>query len=92
MSIQSFVEAELRQKQKEVDRVEAGLRKKGIQVTHVLESSPGDLIEGVNAAAKSAGADIIYVHTKAGSLAARLLGSVARGLVRHAELPVLVHR
>jgi nucleotide-binding universal stress UspA family protein len=63
-----------------------------VEVSHIFDSTPGGLIESIDNAAKTSHADMVSVLTQSGSWSAALLGSVARGLVRNASVPVLVSR
>ncbi|HMN69482.1 MAG TPA: universal stress protein [Bdellovibrionales bacterium] len=92
VSAQSYIESEIAFKTKEIEKMEALFRKYDVKATHVVDSSPGDLIESINKAALDTGADMVSLRTRAGSWTASLLGSVARGLVRHAQIPVMVQR
>jgi len=92
VSVQSFIDEELAQKNKRVEKLEKMLRKRHIDVSHVFDSSPEGLIESIERAAKENDADMVSVLTQSGSWGAALLGSVARGLVRNSSLPVLVTR
>jgi nucleotide-binding universal stress UspA family protein len=92
VSMQSYIDDELVQKNKRVEKLEGMLRKRHIGVSHVFDSSPEGLIESIERAAKENDADMVSVLTQTGSWGAALLGSVARGLVRNSSLPVLVRR
>lgn len=92
ISVQKFVDAELARKTKQIEKLEWMLRKKSVPVSHVLDSSPGDLVESIDRVARENGADMCAVLTHAGAWTATMLGSVARGLVRHASVPVMVKR
>lgn len=92
VSVQSFIDEELESKNKQIARIERTLRRRGIGVSHVLDTSPAGLIESIDQAAKESGADLVSVLTQSGSWTAALIGSVARGLVRHSSVPVLVRR
>jgi nucleotide-binding universal stress UspA family protein len=92
VSVQSFIDDELEQKNKQVQKLEEQLRKRHINVSHVIDSSPEGLIDSIERAAKDSGADMVSVLTQTGSWGAVILGSVARGLVRNSSLPVLVRR
>jgi nucleotide-binding universal stress UspA family protein len=71
--------------------IAAELRGKGVRVeTRVRRGAP---VEEILAAAKEIGADLIAMSTHGRSGLGRLLfGSVAEAVLRHAEIPVLVHR
>lgn len=92
VSVQSFIDEELAHKTKMIARMENEIRKRNIPVSHILDSSPGGLIESIEKAAKENKADMVSVLTQSGSWSAALLGSVARGLVRSSPVPVLVKR
>lgn len=90
VSAQSYIDDELQRKTRELEKLEQFLTKRGVTTSHVLDSSPGDLIESIDRVSQEKNCDMISVVTHAGSWTATLLGSVARGLVRHAHVPVLV--
>lgn len=92
VSVQDFVEEEIAAKEKELDRLCSVLAKKGVTAERALDASPSGLLEAINAAVKSHQADLVTVWTHAGPISAAILGSVARGLVRNAQVPVLVRR
>lgn len=92
VSVQSFIDEEWEQKNKKLTHLEDEIRKRHVPVSHVVDSSPGGLIESIEKAAKENGADMVSVLTQSGSWSAVLLGSVARGLVRSSPVPVLVQR
>lgn len=90
VSAQSYIDDELQRKTRELEKLEQFLVKRGVKASHILDSSPGDLVESIDKTAREANCDMVSVVTHAGSWTATLLGSVARGLVRHAHVPVLV--
>jgi nucleotide-binding universal stress UspA family protein len=90
VSVQSYIDTEQEQNVKRMDKMETALRKKNIKATPILDSSPGGLVESIDQAARDNGADLIAVMTRSGPITAALLGSVARGLVRSARVPVLI--
>lgn len=92
VSVQSYIDDELEQKNRKITKIEDMLRKRGVPVSHVIDSSPAGLIESIERAAKDNDADMVSVLTRSGSWSAALLGSVARGLVRSSMIPVLVKR
>ncbi|MGZ3721416.1 MAG: universal stress protein [Bdellovibrionales bacterium] len=92
VSVQSYIDEELEEKNKQIMRIENALRAKGISVSHVLDTSPAGMIESIERAAHDSGADMVSVLTQSEPWSATLLGSVARGLVRNSSLPVLVRR
>jgi len=92
VSVQNYIDEEFVQKNQQVQKFEALLRKRDINVSHVFDTSPEGLIESIERAAKDSGADMVSVLTQTGTWGAALLGSVAQGLVRNSTLPVLVRR
>jgi nucleotide-binding universal stress UspA family protein len=90
VSVQSYIDDELVHKNKQIIKLEEGLRRKKVAVSHVLDTSPSGLVESIERAAQDSGADMVSVLTQSGEWSAVLLGSVARGLVRNSSLPVLV--
>ena len=69
----------------------AALRDAGFDVT--LEIRTGDPVDEILAAAADNGTDLIVMTTHGRSgLTKALMGSVTEGVVRHAEVPVLILR
>jgi nucleotide-binding universal stress UspA family protein len=92
VSVQNYLDTELEEKNKQIAKIEEKIRKHHVQVSHVFDSTPGALIDSIERAARDKGADMVSVLTQSGEWDAILLGSVARGLVRHSPVPVLVKR
>lgn len=92
VSMQSFIETELAEKTEALEKLEKTIKKDGVNVSHVIDSSPASLIESITKAAQEQRADMIAVFTQAGPTTANLLGSVARGLVRESPVPVMIRR
>lgn len=92
MSLQSYGEDEHYAKTKRLEKLVAILQRSQVKASHVLDSAPGGLVEGIQRAAKDSGADLISIFTQAGAVGAVVLGSVARGLVRSSAVPILVQR
>jgi len=92
MSMQSYSEDEQYGKTKRLEKLAAILQRSQVKASHILDSSPGGLVEGIQSAAKESGADLISIFTHAGAVGAAVLGSVARGLVRSSTIPLLVQR
>ncbi|MGE0528994.1 MAG: universal stress protein [Bdellovibrionales bacterium] len=92
VSVQSYMDEELSAKTKQLQKLESVISSKGVPVRHIVETSPTALVESINKAATDHGCDLTAVLTHAGALTAALLGSVARGLVRHSPVPVFVQR
>lgn len=92
MSTQSYMDTAMEEKTKEIEKIETMIRKRNVTVSHIFDSSPGGLIESIDRAAQDTGSDMVSVLTKSGSWSATLLGSVARELVRHSSVPILVRR
>ncbi len=92
VSVQSYIEMETKERQEQQERLCAQLHRKGVRANCQVESSPLSLVETINNAAKNNGADLIAVLTQSGPVGAVILGSVARGLVRSAPVPVMICR
>lgn len=92
VSVQDYLDTDLEEKNKQIARIEGKIRRHGVKVSHVFDSSPGALIDSIERAAEEKDADMVSVLTQSGEWSALLLGSVARGLVRHSHIPVLVRR
>lgn len=92
VSVQSYIDDEMSNRDKQIGKIEEKIRSKDVAVSHVLDSSSDGLIDSINKAAASSGADMISVLTQSEGWSAALLGSVARGLVRTSDLPILVQR
>ena len=92
VSVQSFIEEEMAAKDKALLDLENRIAKKGVSVRHLVDTSPESLVDSINSAVRSTSADMVSVLTRTGSVAATLLGSVARGLVRSSAVPLLVRR
>lgn len=92
VSVQNFMDEEMEERTRQIEKIESDLRRQDVPVSHVFDSSPAGLIESINRAASDSGADMISVLTQSGEWTAAILGSVARGLVRSAERPILVQR
>ncbi len=92
VSVQNFTDDERILKDKRIARLEAVVRRHRVPVSHVFDSAPRSLVEGIGRTAEEIGADMVSVLTHSDSWSAALLGSVARGLVRHSPIPILVQR
>jgi nucleotide-binding universal stress UspA family protein len=92
VSMQEFMDEDREAKEKQLLKLESQIRTRKVKVSHVIDSSPGGLVDTIEKAAKDHQADMIAVLTQAGTWSAALLGSVARSLVRTASVPVLVQR
>ena len=69
----------------------AEVRGKGLDVTRIVRI--GEPMTEILAAAREAGADLIAMTTHGRTGAARLLfGSIAEGVLRHADIPVFLMR
>ena len=47
VSVQTFVDSEIEEKNKQIEKIEAVLRKRHVQVSHIVDSSSGGLIESI---------------------------------------------
>jgi nucleotide-binding universal stress UspA family protein len=90
VSVQSYIDEEIENKNHQIAELERELQQKGVNVSHVFDTSPAGLVEAIDRAAHDCGADMVSVLTKTGPWEAAILGSVARGLVRRSPVPVLV--
>ena len=90
-----YLEVNLSKLQEEVDAYLSGLaaevRAKGLRVTRL--SRRGEPVAEILAAARDVEADLIAMTTHGRTGPARLLfGSVAEGVLRHADIPVFLMR
>ena len=90
-----YLEVNLSKLQEEVDAYLSGLaaevRAKGLRVTRL--SRRGEPVAEILAAARDVEADLIAMTTHGRTGPARLLfGSVAEGVLRHADMPVFLMR
>ncbi|MBX3020922.1 MAG: universal stress protein [Bdellovibrionales bacterium] len=92
VSVQNFISEDVEVKRKQLEKLEQSVRRMGVQVNSVIDSTSEGLVDSINMAAKTQHADMIGVWTHSGAMSAAILGSVARGLVRTAEAPLLVRR
>ena len=92
VSVQNFIDSEVDEKNERLEKMEALIRKKDVKVTRVFDSSSDGLVESIGKTAKKNSVDLVSVLTQSGTWTAALLGSVARGLVRNSDVPVLVKR
>jgi nucleotide-binding universal stress UspA family protein len=92
VSVQNYLEEEVGQMRKRLERLEATVKKKGVRARSLFDTSALSLIDSINQAAEEHEADLTTVLTESGPWTAALLGSVARGLVRTSPVPVLVKR
>jgi nucleotide-binding universal stress UspA family protein len=92
ISAQSFLDEENDRNNEQLTKLTQDLRRQGLRVSSIVDSSPFSLIESVNQAAVDKNIDMIALVTHSGPWAAAILGSVARGLVRTATVPILIHR
>lgn len=92
VSVQNFIDDERETKSRQLEKMETLLSRRGVSVSQVLETGPQNIVESINEAAEIHTVDMICVFTEASPLSAAILGSVARGLVRTAKVPIMVRR
>lgn len=92
VSVHNFIQENLENRRKQLAKLETMIRKLDVDVHSVIDTTSDTLVEGINAAITAEKADMVTVWTHAGPVAAAILGSVARGLVRTSKVPVLVRR
>lgn len=94
VSVQAYLDEGYQEDKKKLAKICEGIRKRGIDcdtLTAVAQGS-SSLVNTIEESAQQHGADLIAVLTQSGPVAATLLGSVARGLVRTSPIPVLIYR
>ena len=94
VSVQSYLDESTDAAQEQLRKIEAGLRKRGVDVStvEVTASGASSLVDSIEVCAKQRQADMISVLTQSGPVAASVLGSVARALVRTSIVPVMIYR
>lgn len=94
VSVQTYLDDSAKEAEKQLGKIGEGLRKRGIKTETLMTTARGSasLVDAIEDAAKARGADMIAVLTQSGSVAATVLGSVARGLVRTSPIPVMIFR
>jgi nucleotide-binding universal stress UspA family protein len=90
VSVQSYLEQGLASTTESLRQLQAEMIKHGVPTTHVLDSSPQALVDSIHEACKVQKCDLIALQTKSGPWSSALLGSVARSLVRTAQVPVWI--
>lgn len=92
ISAQSFLDDENDRNTKELKLLVQHIEESGVNCNSAVNTAPENLAESINKAVKNQGADMIAILTQSGPLAATLLGSVARDLIRSANVPVWIQR
>lgn len=92
ISAQSFLDEENDRNNEQLTKLTEDLRRQGARASAVVDSSPMSLIESINQTVVAKRADMIALVTHSGPWSAAILGSVARGLVRSASVPILIQR
>lgn len=94
VSMQNYIDDSSKEAEQKLHKIEAGLRKRGLDAQSLVTTARGSssLVNSIEEAAKARQADVIAVLTQSGPVAATMLGSVARGLVRTAPVPVMIFR
>ena len=92
VSVQSYLDDSAKESRLKLNTLAEKLRLLGLKVDTVIDSSASSLVEAIEKCANERNADLIAVLTQSGPVAATLLGSVARGLVRTSEVPVMIYR
>ncbi len=92
VSVQSYLDSELGERKKQLDRIQKSLAAAGVRADVCLNATNVSLIEAINKCAEDKNCDVIALLTQSGPLEAAVLGSVARGLVRSSHVPVYIRR
>lgn len=94
VSVQAYLDESVDEAKKTLQKYADGLGKRGIltDVVTVTAKDNESLVDTIERTAKERGSDTIAVLTQSGSVAATLLGSVARSLVRTSTVPVMIFR
>lgn len=92
VSLQSYLDDAAAKTSKKLKLIADQMNKSGACTSYETDSSVLDLVSAIVDCAKRKSADLIVVSTKSGPVGAAVLGSVARGLVRHGDFPILVVR
>lgn len=87
--VRDQVAREFRDEHRKVQEYADGMREDGIAATALLIQGP--IVDTVIAEAERLGADLLVVGSHGyGAVYDLLVGSVSRGILKHAEIPVLV--
>jgi nucleotide-binding universal stress UspA family protein len=94
VSVQGYLEEGHEEDKKRLAKICEGIRKRGVVCNSLTATARGSssLVYAIEESAGKEGADLIAVLTQSGPVAATLLGSVARSLVRTSPIPILVFR
>jgi nucleotide-binding universal stress UspA family protein len=94
VSVQHYLDEGLEESKQKIAKICDGIRKRGINCDIVTATAHGSssLVTAIENSAKEHEADVIAVLTQSGPVAATLLGSVARSLVRTSPIPVMIYR
>lgn len=92
VNVHSYLDKELTSKRKELEALAGKVRALGLECRVNADNGEGSLIDGIHKAVKDTGADLISLRTETGRVAAVVVGSVARILMRTATVPVWIHR
>jgi nucleotide-binding universal stress UspA family protein len=90
--VSTYVRDESAQLERELEKMAERARKAGIQTEVLMDSGLEGVTEGVLENAKKKKATLIALAAQSGPVAATLMGSIARQVVRTAECPVWVIR
>lgn len=94
VSVQNYLDEGSKEEKAKLAKICEGLRKRGVQCDTLMAKAQGSssLVTAIEESAREHGADMIAVLTQSGPVAATLLGSVARSLVRTSDVPVMIYR
>lgn len=92
VSLPVFVRKDLEEKTKTMDQLAQLAKRSGVETKVVLDTWSPSLSDGIRDIAQRENPDLICLVTRAGPLAATILGSVARELLRTSDIPLLVKR
>lgn len=90
VSVQSYIDDDMKEKDETLKKMVLALKKRGLEADGELVAASEPLVQAVLSAAKRHGSTLIALQTSTGPVAAAILGSVARTLVRESKIPVLV--
>ncbi len=92
VSVQSYLDESAKESRLKLDTMAEKLRMQGLTVDTVVDSTTNSLVDAIEKTAEERNADVIAVLTQSGAIAATLLGSVARSLVRTSNIPIMIYR